>query len=512
MSTTSFAMPGTIGWFGQHEIKLATRDFMRMITAGNPRRRPFILAFSCIAFAFLHLISWAMLAPAIEEGISPDLHTLTMIAATQLMAFSLMLSQALEMVTRAFYARSDLDLILSSPVSVKRHFAVRVATIAISSTLLSLVIFAPALNVLTWYDGMHWLAGYPMFFGLGAIVTTLSLLITVGLFNLIGARKTRLVAQIIAAIVGASFVIGIQIAAISAFGTASRITFLSSDAILGYVPIIGSAWWLPAKALLGDMSALIIYLSCSMLGLVLAIAIFARRFGEKVLVASNFKGVARRSATSGVKFSNQSKAAHLRNKEWRLLLRDHWLVSQSLMQILYLIPPALMLWQGFGNAGMLQIVVVPVLVMAAGQLAGGLAWLAISGEDAPELVATAPVPTSAVIRAKIEAVLGAIAFITLPFILVITWIDPKAGFVAFVMIAVSTISATMIQLWFRSQAKRSNFRRRQTSSKVATVAEAFSSILWAATAGIVSLSFTLAVATASLAILVLCFARMFRPV
>jgi len=37
------------------------------------------------------------------------------------------------------------------------------------------------------------------------------------------------------------------------------------------------------------------------------------------------------------------------------------------------------------------VVLVPVLVMAAGQLAGGLAWLAISGEDAPDLVATAPI-------------------------------------------------------------------------------------------------------------------------
>ena len=46
----------------------------------------------------------------------------------------------------------------------------------------------------------------------------------------------------------------------------------------------------------------------------------------------------------------------------------------------------------FGKESGAYVVVVPVLVMAAGQLAGGLAWLAISGEDAPDLVATAPVP------------------------------------------------------------------------------------------------------------------------
>jgi ABC-2 type transport system permease protein len=39
-------------------------------------------------------------------------------------------------------------------------------------------------------------------------------------------------------------------------------------------------------------------------------------------------------------------------------------------------------------------------------------------------------------------------------------------------------------LWFRGQARRSQFRRRQTSSRLATFAEAFSSIGWAATAAL----------------------------
>ena len=46
-------------------------------------------------------------------------------------------------------------------------------------------------------------------------------------------------------------------------------------------------------------------------------------------------------------------------------------------------------------------------------------------------------------------------------------------------------SATSIQLWFRVQARRSQFRRRQTSSRLATFAEAFSSIGWAATSALV---------------------------
>jgi len=48
-------------------------------------------------------------------------------------------------------------------------------------------------------------------------------------------------------------------------------------------------------------------------------------------------------------------------------------------------------------------------------------------------------------------------------------------------VMIAAASATAIQLWFRMQARRSQFRRRQTSSRLATFAEAFSSIGWAAT-------------------------------
>ena len=80
----------------------------------------------------------------------------------------------------------------------------------------------------------------------------------------------------------------------------------------------------------------------------------------------------------------------MRRKEWTLLLRDPWLMSQTLMQLLYLLPPAFLLWRGF-YAGRRLGVLVPILIVAAGQLGGGLAWLAVSGEDAPDLIASAPV-------------------------------------------------------------------------------------------------------------------------
>jgi len=154
------------------------------------------------------------------------------------------------------------------------------------------------------------------------------------------------------------------------------------------------------------------------------------------------------------------------------------------MQLLYLLPPALMLWRTFGEGTTGLVLLVPVLVMAAGQLAGGLAWLTISGEDAADLVATAPLPPAGIIRAKIEVVLISIAAIFAPLVAALAFASPIQAAVTALGVVVATVSATAIQLWFRVQAKRSQFRRRQTSSRVATFAEAISSIGWAATAAL----------------------------
>ena len=181
------------------------------------------------------------------------------------------------------------------------------------------------------------------------------------------------------------------------------------------------------------------------------------------------------------------------------------------MQVLYLLPPALLLWRNFsGGAGTL-VLLSPVLIMAAGQLAGGLAWLAISGEDAPDMVASAPIPAGAIRHAKIEAVLGAVAMIFAPLLVVLAFASLKSAYVAAVGIAFASAASIQIQLWFQSQARRSHFRRRHVSSRVATFAEAFSSFAWAGAAGLAASGAWHAGIAALFALLVLAGARAVSP-
>jgi ABC-2 type transport system permease protein len=346
---------------------------------------------------------------------------------------------------------------------------------------------------------------------MGLAGSAISLALTVLLFKTLGPRRTRLVAQIIAAVVGAIFVIGVQALAILSANTLSRFAALQSDTLRMIAPGDHSPFWWPARAIMGDIPSLIGVILVSAAMLAAATLAFAGRFGAYATAAAGVSATLIRQRRRANAFSRTTPQRMLRRKEWTLLSRDPWLVSQTLMQVLYLLPPALLLWRNFGTGGEAIIVLVPVLVMAAGQLAGGLAWLAVSGEDAPDLVATAPVATGRILRAKVEAVIGAILIVVAPIVVLLALNSPYEAAVTIGGVILAAGSATLIQLWFRKQAKRSHFRRRQTSSRLATFAEAFSSISWAGTAGLAAAGSWLAIGGGVLAVGLLAGARAIRP-
>jgi ABC-2 type transport system permease protein len=55
----------------------------------------------------------------------------------------------MERVTRAFYGRADLDLILSSPLAAWRLFAVRIGAIAVTIAAMSLALAGPFINIVS---------------------------------------------------------------------------------------------------------------------------------------------------------------------------------------------------------------------------------------------------------------------------------------------------------------------------------------------------------------------------
>src|SRR5689334_7678861 len=431
----------SLSWFVRHEVRLAWREWIAMLTGGR-RGRKRAAMIGLVAFAaVMHLPAYAVIGRFANLEMPLDKSSLIVMTATIALAWALMLSQAIESVTRVFYARADLDLIMSSPVRLANIFSVRIAAIALSVTSMALLFSTPFVDVLVFSGGARWLAAFGVVIAIGLSAAAVAIAVTLILFRMIGPRRTRLVAQIVAAVVGAGFVIALQIAAILSYGTLSRFAVLTSDAAAGFAPDASSLLWWPARAVLGETEALLLLLAGSLLMLGAVMAMFSPRFADTAIGVSGSHAAARAGQHANP-FRKGSRQQALRRKEFVLLKRDPWLMSQSLMQLLYLVPPALLLWRSFSDSSAAVMLVTPVMVMAAGQLAGGLAWLTISGEDAADLVTTAPMPATSVIRAKIEVVLIAIAAIFAPLVAALAFASPMQAAVTALGVVIATVSAT----------------------------------------------------------------------
>ena len=179
-----------------------------------------------------------------------------MVSGFLLLPVSLMASQAMESITRAFYTRSDLELILSSPAPATRLFAVRMLAIAHFHNLSDIACHCSR----NQHAGAHGqsrlalrLSGHFCLWSHGHQFCHCAYH---GTFQRYRAVQNKTVAQIVAAVVGAGFVIGIQLVAIISIGSMSRLQFLQSEFLVAQsAPGVASAWWSPALGAMGNGAA-----------------------------------------------------------------------------------------------------------------------------------------------------------------------------------------------------------------------------------------------------------------
>jgi ABC-2 type transport system permease protein len=127
---------GTAVWFARHESRLAWRDWVAMMTAGkSARRRRVVIGILAFVIA-MHVVAYFVVGGFASAAL--DKQMLTAVTTMVLLSWLLMVSQAMESMTRAFYARADLDLILASPVAAQELFAVRIATVALTVAAMAL--------------------------------------------------------------------------------------------------------------------------------------------------------------------------------------------------------------------------------------------------------------------------------------------------------------------------------------------------------------------------------------
>jgi len=102
----------TLAWFARHELRIAWRDWLGMMTSGRRSRRIGVILGLMAVAAVMHLLAYAVVGRAADPFAAPAPSTLIVISASIVLGWALVLSQAIEQATKVFYARGDLDLIM----------------------------------------------------------------------------------------------------------------------------------------------------------------------------------------------------------------------------------------------------------------------------------------------------------------------------------------------------------------------------------------------------------------
>ncbi|HEY2561037.1 MAG TPA: hypothetical protein VGI48_15125 [Caldimonas sp.] len=459
--------PGSAPWLLRHELRLAWRS-----TRGAPLR--VFLALSGLLWLIYHGAAWAMLH---LFGALTVPATFVAVGAGVWIAITLMLSRAITRSVDVFFERDDLDLLLASPIAPRRVFLVRGLGVVLAVVALYAWFLTPFAHVGLFTGHARLLAIYPALVGLGLLAAAAGMGLTAALVRMLGARRTRVTAQLLGAFVGALVFIVFQVSnLVSPARTARWREALRRIADDGGPFDRDSIVWLPLNALLGQPGALAVLVVAGVGAFAFVTASMSRHFlaGTQESMATPTR---RRTAQRAPRF----RAGLWRNvmvKEWKLIARDPQMIAHTLLQSIYMLP-LVFVWLRSDSP---QAVLAPTMVLLCATLASGLAWLTVAAEDAPELLASAPVDRGLLRRAKLFAALVPVWMIALPLALVLARFDPAAAAIFAACVVGATVSTGSLQIALPRPGHRRDLRRRGKGNLLTSVLEAVTTLAWPALA------------------------------
>jgi len=476
--------PGGILFLLSHELLLSWRNF-RATGKGRTIRR---IIFYGVMIALLGFGGYWAARLLSEVRPEPTPLLLGGVSVAFAVLLTLMLSQSLLLITETLYQRGDLDLLLSSPISPWRVIIVRMSAIAINVGLFYLILTGAVFVWLPVFGGWAWMSFAPSVLMLTFFAVALGLVVARLLFATIGPKNTRVAAQVLGSIIGAAFFIATQVPRL--FEDESRAQAFQ-QLYMRLAPVLGdpaAAWSLPARAAVGVGNDFWIWTAIALGAYVVAVWWYAAGFARDAAAISGL-GSRKRRKVGGVRAMRGGVNATLVRKEWRLLLRDPLLLSQILLQLLYLAPFFAVFATRLGrDEGITRFDAggfASGFVILVTSLAASLAWLCVSAEDAPDLIASAPVPRDQMDNAKaFAAAAPAAALLIPPVIGAAIVVSPIAALWLLIGGSAAIISTCLIAIWYQAPGNRKEFRRRTRGSLLLNLGRVLVSFAWIGATGL----------------------------
>ena len=475
--------PGGVLFLLSHEMLLTWRAFRASGKGRHVRRAIFYTMMA----AFLGFGGYWAARFLSEVTPTPNVMTLGIVGGVIAILFSLMLSQALMLITESLYQRGDLDLLLSSPIPLWRIVIVRMSAIAINVGIFYLILVAAVCAWLPFFGGWAWIGFAPAILLLTLFATAAALVLARILFALIGPKNTRVAAQILGSLIGAAFFIASQIPRFSENESRAR---AMQDVFNAIIPVVGnpaSPISLPARAAFGLNADLAIWAGVAAVSFLLAVWWYASGFARDAAAIAGL-GQRRKRNTRAARAMRAGVNATLIFKEWRLLRRDPLLLSQILLPLLYFAPLFAVFGSRLGEEGFNRISAAgfsSAFVLLVTSFAASLAWLTVSAEDAPDLIASAPVSRDSIDNAKAAAAaLPSVLLLLPPVIGAGIVVSPMVGFWLLLGGAAAIVSTCLIAIWHQTPGNRKEFRRRTRGSLLLNFGRSFVAFGWIRATGL----------------------------
>ncbi len=468
--------PGSLLWLVRHDLVLMWRRARSFF--GN--RSPVKIALIMVSiFAGLHLLA-APLGFSIMRDVGVGGIALA-VANGVMFVIPWQISQGISQSARLLYSSGDLDLLLSSPTSARRIAASHSLAMTIESTISIGIFLTPIANILAWQAGVGWLAIYVVIFTSALLATAIGLAMTIGLFAIFGPRRTHFVAQIVSTITASIFILGLQLLQI--IPERHRIKIMSVIRVPGWGEFLDDrdSWmWLPVRAASGNWQDLLLWsLVCIAGYLLVAVALGPMFLRSAVLSAGHATSLGSANQSRRDAAFRVGVASAIRRKELQLLGRDHAAMSQLFLQMAYTAPISFIIWAGGPDDQPMAVAIAPTVVMIACHLSAALSWLALSSEDAPDLMASAPVPRQQLERHKLEAIAMPLAIVLLVPIIWLGLYEPKNALLTAVFACAAAASTAMLNVWNPLPGRREDLMRRHAPSKLVALFEHLFALCWA---------------------------------
>ena len=436
--------PGSLAWLVWHDVRVKARS----------RQSRFGRLLALLLLAVLPVAAGIGFAWRVQSAQMLPVEVLGIVGAALLMMLMVMISSAYAHVLRLGRDRGELELLLSAPLPATRVQAARTAGVQAVVALPFLLLTAPFFVTSALLGHWRWLAGPLVVVAMALVATALALLLASLLERLLGTRLATIVAQLVGVALAAS---------VFALGQTPNFAprwFEAQMAALKTPPPAPLDW--PARALFGDPAPLL-----GMLAIALVAAAIATEFPAARLEAAPAAPVTQERRAPAARFGG-SPFAVLYGKELTLLWRDPELITQIGQQMVFMVPIVALI---FADGHVTPERMASAGVFLGGALASSLAWLMLCAEDAPDLIASAPVSRTEAQRAKLAAVLTPPLALVLLLALVVTIRAPLAALLMLPMAVLAALATSAMQVWTKLPARRSAFRHRYRSSLLMAVGE-----------------------------------------